>query len=76
MLALGYFMTGNMAKAIETQEKAIAQLPQDDRAEYEATLAKYRQAAEAESTDQGQAVPTDTDDENSRTPDDPPGAGG
>ena len=45
-LALAYFMTGDVAKAIETQEEAIAQLPQDapDRGEYEANLAKYRAA--------------------------------
>lgn len=46
-LALAYFMTGDTAKSIETQEKAVAQLPQDapGRAEYEANLAKYRRAA-------------------------------
>ena len=46
-LALAYFMTGDVAKAIETQEKALAQLPKGatNRAAFVKPLAKYRAAA-------------------------------
>ncbi len=52
-LALAYHRTGDMAKAIETQEKAIALLPPDDsqtRKDMEARLVKYRQAFGSESS--------------------------
>lgn len=51
-LALAYFMTGDTAKAIETQEKAIALLSAGKsplRTELEANLAKFRAAAKNES---------------------------
>ncbi len=53
-LALAYSMTGDTAKAIETQEKAVLLLPPGEsllRTGLEANLAKYRQAAAAESGD-------------------------
>ena len=59
-LALAYFMTGDVTKAIETQEKAIALLRPNasDRGEYEAALAKYRAAAPQENrTDEPHAKP-------------------
>ena len=46
-LALAYFKTGDTAKAVETQEEAVAILPPREsprRAELEANLAKYRVA--------------------------------
>ena len=46
-LALTYFMTGDMVKALEVQEKAVSMLPSGKsslRAELEANLAKYRAA--------------------------------
>ncbi|MCH9002179.1 MAG: hypothetical protein IIC02_06360 [Planctomycetes bacterium] len=49
-LSLAYFMTGDTAKAIETQVKALALLPNEDssvRTEMETNMAKFR-AAEAE----------------------------
>ena len=51
-LALAYFMTGDTAKAIETQVKALALLPNEDssngmRTEMETNMAKFR-AADAE----------------------------
>lgn len=52
--AQAYFMTGDVAKAIETQEKAVALLPSGDsplRTELEANLTKFRQAAKDESPD-------------------------
>ena len=55
-LALAFFMTGDTAKAIETQVKAVSLLPPGEssvRTEIEANLAKYRQAAKNESSDQG-----------------------
>ncbi len=46
-LALAYFMTGDVAKAIETQEKAVALLPDNPgRDDYEDALARYRAAVE------------------------------
>ena len=50
-LALAYFMTGDVAKAIVTQEKAVLLLPAGEsplRTELEANLAKFRQAAKNE----------------------------
>ncbi len=44
-LALAYFMTGDTAKAVEAQEKAVALLPPEEsprRTELEANLAKFR----------------------------------
>lgn len=44
-LTLAYFMAGDRAKAIETQQKAVAMLPSGEsstRTELEANLAKYR----------------------------------
>jgi tetratricopeptide (TPR) repeat protein len=58
-LALAYFMTGDTAKAIETQEKAVSLLP--NRTDLEANLAKFRAAA-AESTAQKQPTSTGTND--------------
>jgi tetratricopeptide (TPR) repeat protein len=49
-LSLAYFMTGDTAKAIETQVKALALLPNEDssvRTEMETNMAKFR-AADAE----------------------------
>ena len=49
-LALAYFMTGDTARAIETQEKVLALMPIEDsvnRTEYESRLARFR-AAQAE----------------------------
>ena len=49
-LSLAYFMTGDTAKAIETQVKALALLPNEDssvRTGMETNMAKFR-AAEAE----------------------------
>ncbi len=50
-LALAYFMTGEVAKAIETEEKALSLLPPDGpgRGEYEASIAKYQAALQDES---------------------------
>ena len=59
-LAVAYFMTGDKAKAIETQEKAVSLLPAGEsplRTEFEANLAKYRQAAKNESSDRGHSPP-------------------
>ena len=47
-LGLAYFMTGDTAKAIETQEKAVLLLPPGEsslRPELEANLVKFRAAA-------------------------------
>ncbi len=70
-LALAYFMTGDTAKAVETQEKAVSVLSSGDplRTELEANLAKYRQAAKNESPDQGHAPSANGD--QSRSPADP-----
>ena len=57
-------MTGDKAKAIETQGKAMSLLPSGEsplRTELEANLAKFRQAAENESPDQGQTAPAHRD---------------
>jgi hypothetical protein len=46
-LALAYFMTGDAAKAVETQERAVSLLPPEEsplRTELETSLAKYRAA--------------------------------
>jgi tetratricopeptide (TPR) repeat protein len=53
-LALAYFMTGDTAKAIETQEQAVALLPPGDpsRKDLEATLAKFHQGATSQPTSQ------------------------
>lgn len=51
-LALANFMAGDKAKAIETQEKAVALLPSGEsltRTELEASLTKYRQTAKSKS---------------------------
>ena len=61
-LALVYFMTGDTAKAIETQEKAVSLLPPEEsslRTELEANLAKFRAAAATESANQTQPESTD-----------------
>ncbi len=50
-LAMAYFMTGDTAKAIETQEKAVSLVPPDEsemRTELEANLAKYRAGSTTE----------------------------
>lgn len=50
-LALAHFMTGDVVKAIETQEKAVSLLPPEEsplRTKLEATLAKYRAASPGE----------------------------
>lgn len=59
-LAEAYFKTGDIAEAIETQEKAIALLRPDasDRGEYEAALARYRAAL---SSDKATADPNKTE---------------
>ena len=47
-LALAYFMTGDTAKAVKTQEKAVSLLPSGEsrvRTELETNLAKYRRTA-------------------------------
>ena len=65
-LALAYFMTGDVAKAIVTQEKAVSLLPAGEsllRTDLEANLAKFRQAAKNESPDQGHASPTNKGDQ-------------
>ena len=57
-LALAYFMTGDAAKAIETQETAVSLLPPGEseaRTELEANLAKYRAAL----SEQESAEPTE-----------------
>ena len=63
-LALAYFMTGDTAKAIETQEKAVSLLPPEEswfRSVLEASLVKYRAALSeqesAEPTEQEAKVP-------------------
>jgi non-specific serine/threonine protein kinase/serine/threonine-protein kinase len=51
-LSLAYHLTGDIAKAIENQKKAISLLPEEDsarRASYGATLAKFEAALEADS---------------------------
>lgn len=56
--ARGYFMNGDTAKAIETQEKAISMLTPGEsalRTQLEAALATYRQAAKNEPPDPGHA---------------------
>ena len=57
-LALAYFMTGNTAKAIETQKRVVSLLPPEEsplRTEFEANLAKYRAAV----SEQESAEPTE-----------------
>ena len=51
LLALAYFETGDAGKAIEMQKRGLALLPPESysRTDYEADLAKYRQAAKNES---------------------------
>ena len=54
-LALAYFMNGDMVRAIETQEEAVALLQPGDsplRNELEANLTKFRQAATSPPTSQ------------------------
>lgn len=49
-----YFMTGDTAKAIDTQERAVSLLPpgeSPDHNELEANLDRYRQAAKSEAPD-------------------------
>ncbi|MFQ5424184.1 MAG: hypothetical protein ACE5F9_09410, partial [Phycisphaerae bacterium] len=51
-LALAYHRTGDTARAIETQEKAVALLPPGDsptRKEFEARLEEFRQAGASQS---------------------------
>ncbi len=50
-LSLAYHLTGDTAKAIENQKKAIELLPPDapDRGEYEAALARFEAALNGES---------------------------
>ena len=45
-LALAYHLTGQTAKAIETQKKAISLLPEGQRAYYEERLAEFQAAPE------------------------------
>ncbi len=48
-LSLAYHLTGDTAKAIENQKKAISLLPADaNRGEYEAALAKFEAALPTE----------------------------
>ncbi len=48
-LSLAYHLTGDTAKAIENQKKAISLLPADaDRGEYEAALARFEAALPTE----------------------------
>ena len=48
-LSLAYHLTGDTAKAVENQKKAISLLPADaDRGEYEAALARFEAALPTE----------------------------
>ena len=78
-LAQACFMTGDTAKAIETQEKAVSLLQPEQsprRTELEANFAKFRQAAKNETSDQTHAVPANKADHSAPPADRPAGSTG